>query len=811
MKTIKIFLASSEELKHDRDAFGNLVRRLDDIYEKRGIRLKLCPWEDFDAAYNNRRKQDEYNDYVRASDLFLALFHIKAGKFTIEEFNVAKEEFRKHASPKVFVYCKDLQPDEQESAELTEFKRLLYEELGHYWCRYGNSDTMQLHFVMQLQLVENSRMETLKVEEDGRVTLDGIRIAHMDQLPFAADNEAYQKMSAELLSLPDEIDKARQRVKKYPDDKDLKDELQKKLNRYNQLKEDFKHLQENLFAAAKMITNLQLQQVNARVRRAIEAFEAGDLERANTILDENEREADRHIEQLEQNQELVHQNIDALQLQAKTVIADVNVPIADRIARVTAIYAKANDWAQRSSYDKKKLAQLLFNYANFLRKYALYEEAKQVYLRQIALSEEIYGPESKEIARSYNNIGLVYLRQGDYSKALDYHSRGMSIDEQVYGPNHPNTASSYNNIGLAYDSQGDYSKALFYYDLAMSISEQIYGHNHPDTAVSYNNIGGIYYSRGDYSKALEYYACALSIREQVHGSNHPDTAASYNNIGLVYCSQEDFPKALEYYGRAMSILEQVYGPSHPETATSYNNIGTVYYSQGNYSKALEYYGHAMSIWGHVYGPSHPDTALSYNNIGMVYHSQGDYPKALEYYGRAMSVREQVYGPNHPETATSYNSIGKVYYSQGDFSKALEYYGRAMSIREQVYGSSHPETATSYNNVGTVYCSQGDYPKALEYHNRAMSIREQVYGPKHSETAASYNNIGVIFDNQGNYPMALEYYQKALDIFVSILGSNHPNSIKAQSNIDTVKKVMRQGTRAKTFKGSFWSRLFGKKK
>ena len=76
MKTIKIFLASSEELTEDRNAFGNLVRRLDKIYEKRGIRIELFEWEDYDAAYNDCRKQDEYNDQIKASDMFLALFRI---------------------------------------------------------------------------------------------------------------------------------------------------------------------------------------------------------------------------------------------------------------------------------------------------------------------------------------------------------------------------------------------------------------------------------------------------------------------------------------------------------------------------------------------------------------------------------------------------------------------------------------------------------------------------------------------------------------------------------------------------------------
>ena len=146
MKTIRIFLASSEELENDRNAFGNLIRRLDDIYEKRGIRIKLFKWEDYDAAYNDRRKQDEYNGYVRESDIFLAVFHRVAGKFTIEEFDVATEEFKKKALPKTYVYCKDLQEGENETPELQEFKKRLFEEMGHYWSRYANKDTMQLHF-----------------------------------------------------------------------------------------------------------------------------------------------------------------------------------------------------------------------------------------------------------------------------------------------------------------------------------------------------------------------------------------------------------------------------------------------------------------------------------------------------------------------------------------------------------------------------------------------------------------------------------------------------------------------------------------
>ncbi len=43
MKTIKKILASSDELEIDRARFGDFIRRLDEIYERKGNRwYRLC-------------------------------------------------------------------------------------------------------------------------------------------------------------------------------------------------------------------------------------------------------------------------------------------------------------------------------------------------------------------------------------------------------------------------------------------------------------------------------------------------------------------------------------------------------------------------------------------------------------------------------------------------------------------------------------------------------------------------------------------------------------------------------------------------
>ncbi len=750
IRTIKIFLASSEELENDRNAFGNLVRRLDKIYEKRGIRIELFEWEDYDAAYNNRRKQDEYNDQVRASDMFLALFHIKAGKYTIEEFNVAKEEFRRTSkSPKSYVYCRDLQGGEKESAELVAFKHRLFDEMGYYWCRYNNKDSLQLHFVMQLQLVENNRMDDLKVQ-DGNVCLGDTPIARMDSLRFAAGNEDYRRMSQRLAELPEKIEKKRLRIEKYPDDKDLQDELQELLNERNHLQEVFEQQQQFLFDTAKRIAQLQGGVVTDRMRRAMDAFEDGNVRETNIILDEAERDADKNLVDYKRSKEITEQklqnvlsSIDELLLKTTTIMADMSIAIEERIAKTMNLYQQADHLANEVDYDKEQYDKLLFEYAVFLNKYGKYKEAEGIYLRQIALSEELYGNENTNTAISYNNIGGLYRRQGNYSKALEYDFKALEILEKVLGKEHSDTATSYNNIGAVYDNQGNYAKALEFYFKALEIFEKVLGRKHPYTAWSYNNIGFVYYRHGDYAKALEYYFKALEIREKVLGKEHPDTSQSYNNIGLVYYNQGNYAIALEYYFKAVEIREKVLGKVHPNTANSYNNIGNVYNNQGDYDNALEYHFKALEIREKVLGKEHPDTATSYNNIGLVYDNQGDYAKALKYYSKDMEICEKVLGKEHPDTATSYNNIGGVYNNQGYYKKALEYYFKALEIREKVLGKEHPDTATSYNNIAFSHLYQEDYQNSLEYFTKALLIWESKLGAKHPYTLSTKVSIYIV--------------------------------------------------------------------
>lgn len=773
MKSIKIFLASSEELTDDRNAFGNLIRRLDKIYEKRGIRIELFQWEDYDAAYNDRRKQDEYNDQIKASDMFLALFHTKAGKFTIEEFNVATEEFKKHASPKVYTYCKDLKDGEQESPELAEFKHKLFNEMGHYWSRYNNRDSMQLHFVMQLQLVETSgAVEKLKLEE-GAVMLEGVPVALLDNLKFAAGNEAYQKMSAEIATLPEIIEKARMRVEKFPDDEDLREDLQQKLNRLNHLKAEFSHLQKALFDTAQRITAMQLEQVSDMMRRAIEAFEEGNLERANTLLDEIAQEAEHHMEQLERQRDLVHQDIQAFQLQAKTTLADINLIAKERISKVYSIYAKAVEWAEKSALEKDKYIQLLFEFGSFLYEYAEYEKAIKIYNRLISLNTD-HSSNPTVLANSYCNAGMALYKKGNCSvnDVLKYLYKAIEIMGENVDKESSAMANIYDNIGSILLNHSP-SEALKYHIRALAIWEKLSPVNQIDLATTYNNVATAYHRQGDYSRALDFYSKALEIQRGLINGDSVYTATTYDNIGVIFSAQNLSEKAFEFHLKALSIYEKVLGEYHPHTAGAINNIGTAYLKQNLPHKALDYYERVLHIIDKLGIKEQANTAILYDNISLAYEGVGNIDKALESLHKSVAIKEKLFGEKHASVIESYKYICTLYYKQGRMDKVKEFFPKTLSEDEKnstksssnIY-SNRPDLEIAKRCIvdGDSFDKQGDNAQALPKYLAALAIFEANFDKSHPAIADMHMKVGGAYHKMKDYCNAVNAFSKALDIY-----------------------------------------------
>ncbi|MGF1566655.1 MAG: leucine-rich repeat domain-containing protein, partial [Nodosilinea sp.] len=153
LKTIKIFLASSSELKEDREQFEIFISRQNDHYINRGIRLELVIWEKFPNAMSKTRSQDEYNKAISSCDVFVGLFYTKVGQYTNEEFLVAVETFKDSNRPLILTYFKNAPINTgditAEIMTLINFKKKL-SDIGHFYQPYADSNDLKHQFGEQL-------------------------------------------------------------------------------------------------------------------------------------------------------------------------------------------------------------------------------------------------------------------------------------------------------------------------------------------------------------------------------------------------------------------------------------------------------------------------------------------------------------------------------------------------------------------------------------------------------------------------------------------------------------------------------------
>ncbi len=111
MKEFKIFIASSNDEKNERNALKDFLQGISRITHDYGIEFLPVMWEmeSVDFADGLSEKQKEYNEKLVSSDMVFFLFGKRVGEYTYEEFKVACNQVEKNRNIKVFVYFKEME------------------------------------------------------------------------------------------------------------------------------------------------------------------------------------------------------------------------------------------------------------------------------------------------------------------------------------------------------------------------------------------------------------------------------------------------------------------------------------------------------------------------------------------------------------------------------------------------------------------------------------------------------------------------------------------------------------------------------
>jgi len=171
MQNIKVFLASSGELKSQRVEIEKFIARENDDLTRQDIYLELILWEKESKSIHKERIQNKFNKLLLNSEIVIVLFFAKAGPFTIEEYQLAYDNHRNGKKPFSLIVCFDMNDIPQKINNPEHFQKIqaIKKQLQNdeqLYFEYKSIDKL----ILQLKKELDTAIEQLKKESTHKST-----------------------------------------------------------------------------------------------------------------------------------------------------------------------------------------------------------------------------------------------------------------------------------------------------------------------------------------------------------------------------------------------------------------------------------------------------------------------------------------------------------------------------------------------------------------------------------------------------------------------------------------------------------------
>ena len=214
--------------------------------------------------------------------------------------------------------------------------------------------------------------------------------------------------------------------------------------------------------------------------------------------------------------------------------------------------------------------------------------------------------ETSEIVQRQLDLGIGYMRSGDYPRAKKKLNRALEID--------PKNASILGTLGLLFQLEGEAELAEKYFIDAIR-----YG---SESARIRNLYGAFLYAEGRYFEAIE------QLRQASDNRFYPNRPSVFENLGMAYSRVNDKDGAEQAFMRAVQL--------NPEQTRALLELAVIRYEQQNYVESRNFYRRHIAT-----APKSPKALLLCTQLAKVFEQpdeeascaevlDGIYPSCQEY-------------------------------------------------------------------------------------------------------------------------------------------------------------------------------------
>ena len=198
----------------------------------------------------------------------------------------------------------------------------------------------------------------------------------------------------------------------------------------------------------------------------------------------------------------------------------------------------------RGLKNDEKLSNVISARANAYYARGNFELALRNQLAALELREKV-GNKSF-VAKSLNNIGLIYRSKKDYPNAINYYRRSLAIKEELHdGQAIVNTLI---NISSAYNSEDKFDSTYYYANKGMLLAKKI--NSEKDVYGSQINMGAALIGQGKFAEAEP---LLYEVEQKARAHNDKSVLiTTYEGLGDIFFNRKNYTSAEGYFQKALA-------------------------------------------------------------------------------------------------------------------------------------------------------------------------------------------------------------------------------------------------------------------
>jgi CHAT domain-containing protein/Tfp pilus assembly protein PilF len=319
------------------------------------------------------------------------------------------------------------------------------------------------------------------------------------------------------------------------------------------------------------------------------------------------------------------------------------------------------------AYQQNSYGEIAFASKNYKSAEYLFKDAIRLY--KVANMEG-----SKENARAYSNLALLYVSWGKYNEAEEWIETSFNVWQKIE-PNGINTGVVTNNKGVLMKEQGKFEDAEALFNKAIAIHEKNKGKNSIGISLCLNNKAMLFALMGKYDDAIKIQTEALQGADSIVKKSSSNYIRLLTNLAYMYKGKKDYALAEETYNNALKTRS---GGATSDKAQIQRGLASLYLEKGDLSKAISNYEKAYSIFSQKNGSRHPSTIGTLNDLATVQAMSGNVKKARKNIDQVLDAKKNIYGENHPEYIRALEDRALIEWQENKIQEASNDYKEVLN-------------------------------------------------------------------------------------------------------------------------------------